>query len=86
MVAERVFEINQHPAIPAKYPGILDEQILYQKGSFKRVRQYLRGWHPELGKLHMGWQGRETVVEKEAVAPAATFTVAEPVRTHTGLK
>lgn len=88
MVAERVLENSQHPSTPVEYPEILDEQILAQNGSFKRVKRYLRGWHPDLpnARLHMGWQGRETIVEKDVITPIKTFTITEATRTYRGLE
>lgn len=56
-------------------PEVLDEQVLYQQGVYRRVRQYLRGWHPELGVLHMGWQGQETIVEKDMIRASVKFMV-----------
>lgn len=86
MVIERVFEIDQHPLLPAQYPEILDEQILAQNGSYRKVKQYLKGWHPDLGKLHMGWQGKETIIERDVISPVRTFTVTEVTRTYGGLQ
>jgi hypothetical protein len=64
---------------------ILSEEIIYEWGSFKRVRRYLKGWHPERGKLSFGWQGKETIEEKDVIIPIKTFMVEneqrEPVDT-----
>lgn len=48
---------------------ILGEEVVLQRGTFRRVRQYVAGWHPELGTLHFGWSGRETIVEVDRIMP-----------------
>lgn len=54
---------------------ILDEQIIHQCNSFKRVKRWLRGKHPQLGVLHMGYTGWETIQEADVITPMMTFTV-----------
>ena len=49
---------------------ILAEEVLFEQGNYRRVRRYLAGWHPQLGVLHQGWSGRETIVEVDVIAPA----------------
>jgi len=67
--------------MPEEEPKILSEEIIYQQGSFRRVRRYLKGWHPERGRLHSGWQGKETIEEKDVISPIKTFEVKdEPCR------
>lgn len=56
---------------------ILDEHIIAQHGSFKRVKRWLRGRHPHLGILHMGYTGWETIQEADVIVPMVVFTVAE---------
>ena len=56
---------------------ILDEHVLYQKDCFRKVRRWLRGKHPELGVLHVGYSGWETIQEVEVMIPTHTFTVSE---------
>lgn len=60
-------------------PELLGEQIIYEKGSLRRVRRYYRGWYPNMGPLSVltstGWQGQETIVEMDAVRPVRTFMV-----------
>lgn len=56
---------------------ILDEEILYEQGSFRRVKRYLKGSHPELGKLVRGLTGWETLVEVDVVVPMGIFEVHE---------
>lgn len=62
--------------LPAE-PELLDEQILYQQGSFSRVKRYYRGWHLELGGIftNKGLKGQETIVERDAIRPVRTFMV-----------
>ena len=54
-------------------PYILSQEVLVDRGSLKRVRQYASGHHPLLGKLHEGWSGPETIIEKDVVAPLGVF-------------
>ena len=56
---------------------ILDEQILCQSGSYKRVKRWLRGVHPKLGVIHRGYTGWETIQEVDVLVPMGTFTVVE---------
>lgn len=56
-------------------PEVLGEIVLFQQGTFSRVRRYLRGWHPEAGTLHSGWQGPETIAEKDVIKPLGVFQV-----------
>ena len=58
-------------------PEILGEEVLHKQGSFSRVRRYLRGWHPKLGVLSEGLQGRETIVEEDIIKPIGVFRVLE---------
>jgi len=58
---------------------ILDEQTIYEQGSFRQVRRWYRGRHPELGRLIQpektlsgDW---ETVAEETVIRPTKTFTV-----------
>lgn len=54
---------------------ILSEIVLYQKGSLKRVRRYLRDMHPHLGIITRGFTGWETIQEIDVVVPIAKFSV-----------
>ena len=58
-------------------PKVLAEEVLTGQGTFRRVRQFLSGWHSELGIMTNGWQGRETVVEKDSIRPLFVFRVKE---------
>ena len=69
------------PELPG--PEILDEQVLHEQGSFRRVRRYLRGWHPELGGiLHMGWQGKETIIKCDVIKAVGRVRVIEGHNGH----
>ena len=54
---------------------VLSEIVLYQKGSYKRVRRYLRGVHPDRGVIIRGFTGLETIEEKDIIVPMGKFTV-----------
>lgn len=56
-------------------PEVIDEEILYQNGSFSRRRRWLRGHHPHLGVLIWGLTGPETFQEICTVKPTITVTV-----------
>ncbi len=56
---------------------IVGEQVLDQSGSYRRVRRWIRGWHPELGTLMMGYTGPETVMDVDVICPLGTFYVHE---------
>ncbi|MBI2086447.1 hypothetical protein HYT74_03845 [Candidatus Daviesbacteria bacterium] len=58
-------------------PKILGEVIIDQQGGFSRVRRYLKGWHPDLGRLSYGWQGEETIVELGKIQPIRVFNVVD---------
>lgn len=61
---------------------VLDTFTIYQQGGFRRVVEYIRGWYPELGKLHIGHQGQETIIERTILTPIKTFNVTEKVNTN----
>ena len=54
---------------------ILDEQIIYQQGSFRKIRRWLRGIQPHLGIIINGLTGLETLQETNIIKPIHTFTV-----------
>jgi len=57
---------------------ILGEQVLSQHGPYRRVRRYVKGKHPELGPLQIGWSGGwETVWECDVLHTVHTFEVKE---------
>jgi len=57
-------------------PKVLHEEIIERSGPLVRLRRYLLGWWPELGTLHWGLQGQETIVEVNIVRPHRRFAVA----------
>lgn len=52
---------------------VLDYIVLRKQGSYSRVRIYISGWHKDLGLLHFGWSGKETVIEKDVITPIGVF-------------
>lgn len=60
-------------------PEILGEQIVFQQGSFKRVRRWYKGKHPEIGILQPPWAGLsgewETITEEGVITPLFTMRV-----------
>lgn len=56
-------------------PEVLDTTVISQVGPVRHVIQWVRGWHPELGKLHWGKQGQETVIEKDILTPLKVIQV-----------
>ena len=61
-------------------PKVLSENTICQQGGFRRVRRYLEGWHPKRGRLHFGWQGKETIEEKDVISPIKIFEVKDENR------
>lgn len=57
------------------YVDVLDRQIVARHGSLERQLLYIRGHHNVLGRLHWGWQGAETIVEKDVIKPIRVFMV-----------
>jgi len=58
-------------------PEIVGTEVIAQSGCFMRVRRYYRGWHPQLGTLHFGWSGKETIEEADVIKAMGIFTVSE---------
>jgi len=56
---------------------ILDEVTLIRRGSYKRVRRYLRGRHPDRGILIHGITGWETVEEIDVLSPMIVINVVD---------
>lgn len=54
---------------------ILDEEIIFQRGCFKRVRRWLKGAYPGLGVIIKGFTGQETVIEQDVIVPMGRFQV-----------
>lgn len=70
------------PGMPPIFVRVLDRQVLEQSesGTFKREIVYIKGYHPHLGKLHNGWSGAETIVEREVFKPLLTVDAKETSR------
>ena len=56
---------------------VLDRQVSKKFGSLEHQVIYIRGHHPHLGRLHWGWSGEETIVEKDVIKPVKIFMVYE---------
>lgn len=56
---------------------IVGEEVIHQQNSFRRVRRWIKGWHPELGLLTFGYTGPETVMEVDLIRPMGTYIVTE---------
>ena len=56
---------------------ILHEQVLEQQNSFRRVKRYIRGWHPEIKNavLIKGITGKETYFEGTVIEPIGVFYI-----------
>ena len=53
---------------------VLDTKVIEDYGSFKRIREWVRGKH-RVGKIIRGHTGWETVIDRDAVYPARTVRV-----------
>ena len=58
-------------------PEVLDEQVIFERGHFQRVRRWWRGIHPEKGVIIRGRSGWETVEEKDRILPMRIVFVKE---------
>jgi len=67
------WETVQEVRMSCSEPEILGEQVISQNGSYKHVRRWLRGVHPELGKLVRGITGWETLQEIDVIKAKGTF-------------
>jgi hypothetical protein len=56
---------------------VLFKQVIDGTGPVQTIQWYILGHHPEIGKLHWGLQGAETVVETKNVSPWRKFWVNE---------
>lgn len=60
---------------------ILDEIVLKQHGSYRKVRRYVKGQHPHLGPMMIGWSGGwETIWEVDLIKPMMVVNVIEESR------
>lgn len=60
---------------------IVGEQVISDCGGFRRIKRWIKGWHPQLGQLTWGLTGQETIIEKDCFFPTHTFTVVENIAT-----
>ena len=65
--------------MPPIYIEVLDRHILRKSNAFESQRMWIRCHHPHLGKLHYGWSGAETIVEKSVVKASRIVKVAEDI-------
>lgn len=60
-------------------PEILGEQIIAEQGSFKKVKRWYRGAHPQLGLLIPPWLGLsgdwETVVVVDVIKSLLSLAI-----------
>lgn len=55
---------------------ILDEKVIEETANFKVVKRWIKGSHPTLGTLQIGWsKGVETIVESTIIKAIRTFEV-----------
>ena len=60
---------------------ILGEQVIHESGTFRRVRRYVQGCHPDLGVMVVGWSGGwETVWELAVLRPSRVYAVEDAAR------
>ena len=58
---------------------VLGEKILYENGPFKVIRRYIKGKHPHLGPLHIGWsKDWETVMDVTVIKARFIVEAKEP--------
>lgn len=57
---------------------LLDEELIYKSGCYKRVRRWFRGSHPCIGTIIKGFTGLETVVEQDIIVPMVKFNIHKP--------
>ena len=54
---------------------LLNEEVLFSKGDYKRVRRWVKGKHPNIGVIINGFTGWETVVEQDLIISSHRFHV-----------
>ena len=52
---------------PMFTPELLNEQVIFERGHFQRVRRWWRGIHPDKGVVIRGLSGWETVEETDRI-------------------
>lgn len=59
---------------------LLDEELIFSRGCYRRVRRWYKGSHPELnGTIIVGYTGLETVVVSDSLKPLVEFVVVASV-------
>lgn len=67
---------NNHKHADGMELVILDEIVLKQHGSYRQVRRYVKGKHPHLGPIMIGWSGGwETVWDVDVIRPMVVVNV-----------
>lgn len=61
--------------MPPIYIDVLHREVTYQSEAFQTETIYIKGYHPHLGKPHQGWQGAETIVQREVIKPNGEFVI-----------
>jgi hypothetical protein len=56
---------------------VLSREIVSTHGQFALIREYVAGRHPELGKVHFGYTGWETVIERQVLVPTGFFLLTD---------
>lgn len=55
---------------------ILDEKVIEETDHFKVIKRWIKGYHPELGSIQIGWsKGVETIAECRILKSLRTFEV-----------
>jgi len=55
---------------------IIQQEIVYSRGCFYRIRRWIKGWvNVPDGKFMFGLTGKETYVEKNVIIPQRTFFI-----------
>lgn len=63
---------------------ILGEVVLCQNGPLRRLRRYVKGKHPHLGPMQIGWSGGwETIWEVDSFMPQHHWQVKEEAQCNT---
>lgn len=66
--------------LPMGNGEILSEQVLYQNGSYKRIRRWISGIHPHRGVITRGYTGFETIEELDIITATHKFTVLPEIK------
>jgi hypothetical protein len=64
---------------------VLGEVVIQEKGCYRRVRRYIKGKHPHLGPMQIGWSGGwETIWETDVIRPMVRYYVHEGKENNSG--